>query len=135
MNLQELLADAKARQNKPKVRATRAKSPTDDAVSQTKEYLRSLKLAACVPVSVHLRVTHQRCECGSHHESVNNYPLIKKETDNLTHYEAVKSQNPGDLSKYNHLPRFIDVKTIDVPWCEDCFANATYTEVKADGDH
>ena len=128
MNLQELIADAKRRQEAKKTRAPRPKKKDgEDAVAQTKEYLRQLKLDACVPVSVHLRVTHQTCECGAHHESVNNYPLIKKESPSLTHYESVVSENPADLSQYNDLPRFIDVTKVYVPWCEDCFANAHYT--------
>ena len=83
-----------------------------------------MKLDQCVAVSVHLRTTTQTCECGSVFQSVNCYPLVKKVSPTLTHFEAVKSQDPGALSKYNALPRIHEVRSVDIPWCEDCFANA-----------
>jgi hypothetical protein len=131
MSLEALIADAKKRAKAPK-KAPRSRSNAADAYYRTKEELLAMKLEACVPVSVHLRVTYQACECGAALQSVNTWPLVKRVSPSLTHFEAVESQNPGDLSKYNDLPRFLEVRKVDVPWCEDCFANATYVEVKDD---
>lgn len=131
MSLEALIADAKKRANAPK-KAPRSRAKAVDAYYKTKEELLAMKLEACVPVSVHLRVTYQTCECGSKFESVNTWPLVKRVSPSLTHFEAVESQDPGTLEKYNHLPRFIETRKVYVPWCEDCFANATYVEAQDD---
>lgn len=129
MNLDALIADAKKLSKKKPAskRRTSREAPGADFY-RTKEELRQMQLDACVPISVHLRVNYQTCECGNKLQAVNTYPLVKRVSPRLTWFEAVKSEDPGTLSQYNHLPRFIEVRRVEVPWCEDCFANATYIE-------
>ena len=124
MNLDELIADAKRRKGLKRSKRSRKSDTGEDAFKRTKEYLRQLKLEACVPVSVHLRVTHQTCECGAVRECVNQVPLVKKVSVSLTHFEAHEIIHDAE---YGSLPRFIDVVKVDVPYCEDCFVNAKYT--------
>jgi hypothetical protein len=129
MNLDLFIASAVERVKHAK-RAKR-KVVKDDSVTayhKTREELRAMKLAACVPVSVHLRITQQTCECGEVYNAVNSWPLIKRVSPILTHFEAVKSQDPNALTEYNHLPRIIETRELSIPWCETCFANATYVE-------
>lgn len=128
MSLEALIADAKRLSKKTVKRTRTSREAPGEAFYRTKEELRQMKLDACAPVSVHLRVTYQKCECGAALQSVNTYPLVKRVSPILTWFEAIKSQDPGTLSQYNELPRFIETRYVDVPWCEDCFANATYIE-------
>lgn len=129
MNLDTLIAEAKARAKAPKkAKGARVRPEGGDAYQRTKAELLQMKLDACVPISVHLRLTTQTCECGEVMNSVNTWPLVKRTSPSLTHFEAIDTQDPNALSKYNHLPRFIEVAEVIVPWCETCFANATYVE-------
>lgn len=129
MNLDELIADAKRRKGLKSPKRSRKSDTGEDSFKRTKEYLRQLKLEACIPESIHLRVTHQTCECGAVRECVNQLPLVKKVSPSLVHYEAYEKIHGEGL---NTLPRFIDVTKVDVPYCEDCFVNATYTWEEAD---
>jgi len=131
MSLDAFIADAKLRAKSPKApkRGQRVRPDGGEAYRRTKEELLQMKLEACVPVSVHLRTTYQTCKCGSTFESVNSWPLVKRVSPSLTHFEAVKDQDPRTLSQYNTLPRFIENRSVEVPWCPDCFANATYFEL------
>ena len=124
MNLDELIADAKRRKGLKSPKRSRKSATGEDAFKQTKEYFRQLKLEACIPESIHLRVTHQTCECGAVRECVNQVPLVKKVSPSLVHFEAHEHIHGEE---YDSLPRFIDVIKVDVPYCEDCFVNATYT--------
>lgn len=130
MSLDALIADAKARAKVAK--KTKAKARRElpgEAFHRTVEELRQMKLDACVPVSVHLRMTIQTCECGEVFNSINSWPLVMRKSPTLTHFEAVKSDDPNALAPYNALPRFLEIKRVDIPWCETCFANATTVEV------
>lgn len=133
MSLEALIADAKRIAKQPKkARGARVRPEGGEAFRRTKEELLAMKLEACVPTSVHLRMTTQTCECGEVMNSINNWPLVKRVSSALTHYEAIDTQDPTALSKYDDLPRFIECRNINIPWCESCFANATYIEPEAE---
>ena len=120
INLDELIADARRRKGvkAPKRSAKRA-TPTDD-FRQTKEELRAMRLAACVPQSVHLRTTTQYCDCGEVYHSMNNVPLVKRIGSNLEHYEPHE-----DLADFIELPRFVENRIVKIPYCDSCLTNAT----------
>ena len=127
MNLDELIADSLERAKKPKTKKRSSRPEKGDAYAQTKEELRKLQLDACEPVSVHLRVTNQQCECGEVYHAVNTVPLVKCVGKNLTHFRPEENANDP---KYWHLPRVIEVHTVDIPYCETCFVNASYVHVQ-----
>lgn len=121
MGLDALIADAKRRKGLKSPKRSKSAS-ADTTFKQTKEYLRQLKLEACIPESVHLRVTHQTCACGEEYQCINQWPLVKKVSTSLTHFEAYE-----DILKFSGLPRFTDVQQIKIPFCEVCFVKSTYT--------
>ncbi len=119
MNLDTLIADAKAlKAEAKKAKAKPKPKPKDSDYVQTVEYIRQLKLERCRPISVHLYITVQKCTCGHEYESVNQTPLLKRQSDSLTHFEPCK--HPAD---YTHLPSFIERKTVHIDWCEHCFSH------------
>jgi hypothetical protein len=132
MSLEAFIAEAKARAKAKPGRKVASRPTPGESYQRTREELLQMKLDACVPVSVHLRITYQQCECGERYESVNTWPLIKRVSPTLTHYEAVRSQDPNALAPYHALPRFVEFKEVQVPWCDTCFANATHVEVTND---
>jgi len=123
MNLDDLIADAMKRKKEKPKRASRAKP--DDAYRATKEELRKLQLDQCVPVSIHLKMTEQICECGESFCSVNCTPLVKCVSKTVTHY---RPQEVIHGPEYDMLPRYIHMKRVEIPYCETCFANARYVE-------
>lgn len=122
MGLDALIADAKRRKGLKSPKRSKKADTGEDAFKRTKEYLRQLKLEACIPESVHLKVTHQTCACGQEYQCINQWPLVKKVSKSLTHFEAYE-----DIQEFSGLPRFTDVQQIKVPFCEVCFDKSVYT--------
>ena len=129
MNLDDLVKDAVKRKGEKKRSPRRSSRPEPTADYQrTKEELRQLMLDACVPTSVHLMITEQRCECGEVYQSVNALPLVKCVGEKLTHFKGVESYR--SMQEYDHLPKVIDRKVVDIPYCETCFVNAREGETE-----
>ncbi len=126
MNLADLVADAKRRAKlKPKAK----RKVTSDDYTRTKEELRKFRLEECIPESIHLRIIRQTCICGTKLTAINTGPLVKKVSRSLTHFEYHE-----DISKFNGLPRYVEILHINVPYCENCFTemlddDAIYVEV------
>lgn len=120
VNLAELLADAKKLKPKGKKKiVAKSAADTEEAYRRTKEELRNLALARCIPESIHLRVTHQTCNCGKTYEAVNLIPLVKCVSPSLTHYQPEES-----LKEFPGLPYFIEITQVSIPYCIACIAEA-----------
>ncbi len=126
MGLEALIADAKRRKGLKRPKRSKAETG-DDQFKRTKEYLRQLKLDACIPESVHLKATHQTCACGEEYQCINQWPLVKKVSKTLTHFEAYEN-----INEFSGLPRFTDVIQVKIPFCEVCFVKSTYTWEEVD---
>jgi len=127
MSLDAFIADAVRRAELKKLKPRAKAVPKDDAYRRTKEELRKMQLDACIPKSIHLRITYQDCECGASYESVNQTPLVLCVGKNLKHYEPHEAIH-GD--EYAPLPRYMEIRHVNIPYCPDCFANAHTVEVK-----
>ena len=130
MNLDDFVAQAVELKKTTKRRARRARPEPGETYAKTKEALRELALERCDPQEVVLMITYQECECGERFESVNNVPLVKCVGPTLTHFRAVKSFK--DMENYNHLPRVTESRTVQIPYCNTCFANAVEVTVPAE---
>lgn len=116
MNLAELLADAKRLKVAGKKKTvTKTAADSEDAYRKTKEELRKLTLARCIPESIHLRVTHQTCVCGKTYEAINCIPLVKCVSSTLVHYRPEEN-----LSTFSGLPYFIEITQVVIPYCTSC---------------
>lgn len=92
------------------------KTKADDAYTRTKAELRAMQLEACVPMSIHLRMTTQTCNCGEVYDSINSVPLAKCVSTRLTHFRP-----EPDLEPYKELPWFTEVYNVDIPYCHACY--------------
>lgn len=127
-SLDELIADAVRRKGMKTPRRSGAKKP-EDSFKNTKEQLRIMALERCIPESIHLRITHQTCKCGTEYEAVNSVPLVKCVSKNLTHFRPEE-----DLEVYHRLPYFIETLQVDIPYCPKCLPDVTHIEATPSKD-
>lgn len=120
MNLLELVADANRR---AKLKPSKKRKVATDEFTRTKEELRKYRLEQCIPESIHLRIIRQTCNCGNELTAINTGPLVKKISPSITHFEYHE-----DISKFNGLPRYVEVLRITVPYCEECFTEMLDTD-------
>ena len=111
-SLEGLIADAIKRKA---VKAPKRAAQTKAETKRTAEEMRFATLERCIPESIHLRTISQTCKCGITYQSVNTVPLVKCVGVNVTHFRPEE-----DLTKYAHLPMYIEPTTIEIPYCGVC---------------